>query len=97
MTVLTMTGQVFKSTLADGTAVLKNVGGGWPIPMTVWVDPGPGDTVRVRYSTDGGVNWRATTISAATSYQETVFYSGITALEFTRTAGSGTASAYGAC
>lgn len=97
MTVRTMQGQVFKGTLGSGTAVEKNVGGGWPLPMTVWVDPAGGDTVRVRYSTDGGVNWRTSTIAGATAYQETVFDSGITALEFQRTGGSGTTSAYGAC
>lgn len=92
-----MHGQVFKGVLANGTAVEKNVGAGWPLPLTVWVDPASGDTVRVRYSTDGGVNWRTSSISGATAYQETVFDSGITALEFQRTGGSGTTSAYGAC
>lgn len=82
--------------LASGSARVQGLANAI-FPMTVWVDPVAGDTVRVRYSTDGGTTWRDSSISGATAYQETVFDSPVTDLEFQRTAGSGTTSKYGVC
>lgn len=90
----TMPGNLFTITLTDGTAVQKPMGG-YPIPLTVWVEPAVGDTITVSYSVDSEVTYK--TLVATTTSWEVRFDSGITHIKFQRTAGAGTTSTCGVC
>lgn len=62
--------------------------------LTVYVRPAAGDTVTVEYTLDG-TNWTAWDNGSVTAYSVDILDAPVLALRFTRTAGSGTTSAYG--
>lgn len=71
--------------------------GGFPLPGTLWVRPGAGETLTVQYSTDGGTNYQSlTALTGASAYSETTVSSGFTNLKITSTPGS-TAGTWGVC
>ncbi len=94
-----MVGYVYRNqaqgTLADGTPVVVSFSDGVRIPMTVWVNPAAGDTVRVEYRVDADAPWVAWPKGNATAYTDDSLDSPVSDLRFTRVAGSGTTSAYG--
>ena len=55
-----------------------------PVPGTLWVRPGAGNTLTVEYSTDNGANYQAVSLlTGATAYSETLVGSGFTHLRIT--------------
>lgn len=81
--------------LADGTAVVVSLTGA-VLPLAVWVNPAAGDTVKTEYRVDAVAPWvEITDMSPATSYKDIALDGPVSDLRFTRTAGTGTTSAYG--
>lgn len=81
--------------LVNGTAVVVSLIG-CVSPVSVWVNPAVGDTVKTEYRVDAAAPWvEITDISPATSYKDCVIDGPVSDLRFTRTAGAGTTSAYG--
>ena len=64
-------------------------------PITVWVSPESGDTVRVEYKVSPGAPWRIWDKGDVTTYADDVTDGPVGWLRFTRTDGTGTTSAYG--
>lgn len=94
-----MLGSVIDGVLLNATPIVIYMRGA-PVPATVWVNPVAGDTVTVEYSLDSGITYAAWELGAITSASATkalVFFSGITNLRITRTAGAGVTSTYGVC
>jgi len=79
--------------LASGAAVVIDTMLDADYPITVAVQPGSGCTVTVEYKI-GSLDYQAWSHGAVTAHASTTFYSPITALRFTRTAGSATDSKY---
>lgn len=65
------------------------------IPATVWVAPVAGDTVTVEYRSSDAGPWAAWPKGAVTAYADDALISPLFAVRFTRSAGSGTTSAFG--
>lgn len=86
--------RLWRGTLASGSPVEISLGGRRP-PLTVWVNPAVGDTVRVEYRIDAAAPWTSWENGDVTSYSDIVFSGPISDLRFTRTSGSGTTSKYG--
>lgn len=84
----------YRNVLKDGAAIVMQLGG-LDLPRTVWVNPAAGDTVTVEYREHLEAPWTAWPNGAVTAHSVDVIDSPVQALRFTRTAGSGTTSAYG--
>lgn len=82
----------FSATLANGTAVTVGVAS-VPLPRTVWVNPGSGDTVRIRYRANASAGW--TVLYEGTAPAQFKLDTPIAGYEFQRTGGSSADSAYG--
>ncbi len=80
-------------TLVDGTPLVIAVASGVLAPGAVWVNPGPGDAVRIRYRVDAAAPW--VTLYEGGTYFDDVREGKVQAYEFTRTAGAGTTSKWG--
>jgi len=81
--------------LANGTAVVVSLIG-CVFPVSVWVNPAVGDTVKTEYRVDANAPWtEITDMSPATAYKDIALDGPVSDLRFTRTAGTGTTSAYG--
>lgn len=89
-----LSGNQSSGVLADGTAVVVSLAGA-VLPLAVWVNPAEGDTVTVEYRIDDDAPWQAWAAGAVTAYADDVLIGPVSDLRFTRTAGSGTTSAYG--
>ena len=83
-------------TLTDGTARTVDLRG-VAQPLSVWVRPVAGDSITVSYSYDLGANWTVWPNGVATVALMDSLVSGITTLQFQRTAGAGVTSTYGVC
>lgn len=61
-----------------------------PVPSTLWVRPGSGNTITAAYSTDSGVNYTdITELTAITAYSEVRVYSGFSDLKITTSSTDG--------
>lgn len=90
-------GSVFASgALANTTPVILSMEGA-PIPATVWVVPGTGDTVKVEYSMDGGTTYTTWPNGSVTTSDSDILLSAITYLKFTATTDVTHTSTYGVC
>jgi hypothetical protein len=86
-----MSGAAFASgTLVNGVAVDVSMAGA-PIPCTVAINPGSGDTVKLHYTVDG-TNYIER--ASVTAYAEDVIDAPVIGLRFTRFAGTGTTSTW---
>lgn len=90
-----MTGTFVQTTLTNGDAQTFSMVGA-PIPATVWTRPASGDTVAVTVSFDG-TNFEAWSKGNVTAAASDILNSGVVAIRFQRTAGSGTTSTCGVC
>lgn len=69
----------------------------FPLPATMWVRPGAGETLTISYSTDGGTNYQSlTALTGAAAYTEVQVNAGFTNLKITSAPGS-TAGTWGVC
>lgn len=84
----------YTGTLADGTAVTVNVAD-WPVPMTVWTEPGSGDAVTVTYKAGASAPAQSWPAGPVTGYADDIVLGPIYSVTFQRTSGSGSASKYG--
>lgn len=90
-----MTGRQFKTgTLPDTTAVVVTMEDA-PLPCTVWVRPGSGDTVLVEYSVDDGQNYESWAAGSVTASADDTLLSGVTHIRFTATTAATATSTYG--
>ena len=90
-----MTGRAYKTgTLVDTTPVVETMVDA-PLPCTVWVRPGTGDTVLVAYSVDGGQNYESWPAGSVTAYAADSLLSAVTHIRFTATTAATATSTYG--
>lgn len=90
-----MTGRQYKGgTLPNTTPVVETMEDA-PLPCTVWVRPGSGDTVKVEYSVDDGQNYETWAAGSVTAYADDVLLSGVTHIRFTATTAATATSTYG--
>jgi hypothetical protein len=84
------------SILATASAQTWRMAGA-PLPATLWVRPGAGETLTISYSTDGGTNYQSlTALTGAAAYTETQVSAGFTNLKITSAPGT-TAGTWGVC
>lgn len=81
-------------TLANGDSVFLSVGNFAP-PISVWVNPTPGDTIRVEYRCDPLDDWTPWPKGDVTTRTDDVLDGPVSDLRFTRVSGSGTTSKFG--
>lgn len=91
-----MGGKHYLATLVDGVATVFQMLNA-PIPATVFANPTAGDTISVSYSLDNGTTYTAWPNGPVTAASSDVLTSGITHLQFQRTAGTNVTSTVGVC
>lgn len=61
-----------------------------PIPSTLWIRPGGGNTISAQYSVDNGVTYTAiTNLTNVSVYSEVRVYSGFTNIKLTTSTNAG--------
>ena len=91
-----MHGGIIRGVLPNTTPVVVAMAGA-PLPATVWVIPGSGDTVLVEISYDGGTTYANWPNGSVTAQATDIRTSGCTHLRFTATTAATATSTYGVC